>query len=292
MATVTATAATYPKCDKGSASVVFFYTADDAKTVFFQETIKLKKAMEGYNKVVLLKHDSIPNFLDLSEADEKIADKILTPTKTNFFKAITDLAKEGYYIDIWILGHGKNEKFICSAGTNGSVDYIENDDINTEMSSSKTGLTTMPIRMVYQGVCYGSTLNNNWKAAGAKVSIGTRYVDYYPIQYSKFAEEWNKKTIKVKDALDSCNTSSSRTLVQVYLANIFAPTHNKEWGSCPLFQTILGDNSCAKEFHTHYYLRDSDWQSSKNGKENMNYSSTWLTDGDSSITKNTKPSWR
>src|SRR5262245_28512511 len=108
----TAIVVSTPKANRGSASVVFFYTADDAKTVFFQETLKLKKAMEGYNKVILLKHNSVPSFLDLSEADETIADKVLTPTKTNFFNSINDLAKEGYYIDIWIIGHGKNEKFI------------------------------------------------------------------------------------------------------------------------------------------------------------------------------------
>jgi len=289
--TVTATAATYPKCDKGSASIVFFYMGDSKFTTLFQETTKLKKAMQGYKKVVLLKHDVTDSFLDFSEEDEKIANVIATPTKANFFKYIKDLSKEGYYLDIWIWSHGTTNDFRCSNGTFGDNGTITNDDITTELSPSKTGLTKIPIRMVYQVNCVGESLNSEWISIGAKTSIGTRYTNFYPTQFGAFADEWNKGSVKVKSAIESSNTSTSRTLVQTYLAVVHAPTHNKDWGSCKLFQTVLGDSDCAKEYFTYYWLSSSQWQSGKSGQDNMNYSSTWIIGGDNDITKNTKPSW-
>jgi hypothetical protein len=284
--------ATNPKVDKGSASIVFFYMGDSPFTTLFQESTKLKKAMEGYKKVILLKHNQTDSWLDFSEADEKIADKIVTPTKANLFKYIIDLSKEGYYLDIWIWSHGWKEGFRCSTGTFGSKGEITNNDINTDLDDSKTGLSMLPIRMVYQINCVGQSLNNNWVSVGAKVSIGTRYTNFYPTQFGKFADEWNKGNVSIKSALKTSNTSASRTLVQTYLAMVHAPANNKHWGKCKLGQTVLGDSDCAKEYFTWKWLSNSQWQSGKSGKDNMNYSSTWRTDGDSSITKNTKPSWK
>ncbi len=287
----TAIEVTSPKVDKGSASIVFFYMGDSKFTTLFQESTKLKKAMQGYKKVILLKHDETDSILDFSEEDEKIADVIAKPTKANFFKYIKDLSNEGYYLDIWIWSHGTTNDFRCSTGTFGDNDLITDDDIDTELAPSKTGLTKVPIRMVYQINCVGESLNSNWTGVGAKVSIGTRYTNFYPTQFGKFAEEWNEGNIKVKSAIETSNTSTSRTLVQTYIAVVHAPTHNKDWGSCKLLQTVLGDSDCAKEYFTWKWLSSSQWQSSKSGKENMNYSSSWIIAGDSSITKNTKPSW-
>src|SRR5438094_2683657 len=151
-----------PNPTKGSASIVFFYMGDSEFTTLFQESTKLKKAMEGYKKVILLKHNQTDSWLDFSEADEKIAAEIVTPTKANLFKYIIDLSKEGYYIDIWIWSHGWNEGFRCSTGTFGSKGEITNNDINTELASSKTGLSILPIRMAYQINFVGQALYNNW----------------------------------------------------------------------------------------------------------------------------------
>jgi hypothetical protein len=280
-----------PKCDKGSASIVFFYMGDSKFTTLFQESTKLKKAMQGYKKVVLLKHNETDSFLDFSEEDERIANVIATPTKANFFKYIKELAKEGYYLDIWIWSHGSTNDFRCSNGTFGDNGKITDDDIDSELSPANSGLTKIPIRMVYQINCVGESLNDNWIGIGAKTSIGTRYVNFYPTQYGGFADEWNKGTVKVKQAIEASNTSASRSLVQTYIAAIHAPTHNKDWGSCKLFQTVLGDSDCAKEYFTWQWLSSSQWQSGKSGQDNMNYSSSWIIAGDNSITKNTKPSW-
>ena len=71
-----------------------------------------------------------------------------------------------------------------------------------------------------------------------------------------------------------------------------APATNKDWGKCSFAKTILGDSDCAKDYFTKRWgLSNSEWQSGKSGKENMNNSSTWIISGDSSIKKSTNLSW-
>jgi hypothetical protein len=90
--------ATNPKVTKGAASIVFFYFGDSQYTALFQETVKLKKAMEGYNYTVLLKHDNVPKWLDFSETDEKLADVKALPTEANLVKYIKELSHDGYLL--------------------------------------------------------------------------------------------------------------------------------------------------------------------------------------------------
>ena len=47
---------TKPKIHKGSASLVFFYFGDSPATTLAQETMELYRAMQDYDRVVLLKH--------------------------------------------------------------------------------------------------------------------------------------------------------------------------------------------------------------------------------------------
>ena len=55
----------------GAASLTFFYYGDSPFLTLSQETLRLKKALEGYGRSILLKHDFIPEPFDLSSNDEK-----------------------------------------------------------------------------------------------------------------------------------------------------------------------------------------------------------------------------
>jgi len=280
-----------PAANKGPASLVLFFTGDGPETLFFQETIKLKKAMEGYKKVVLLKHEKLERWADLSEADEKIADVKDVPTKAKLTNSLRDLANQGYYIDVWIIGHGQDGKFIIS---DGSYDAPHDSMTANEIKDlpRATGFTKLPIRMVWSTLCYGSTLNDAWKAAGAKVVGGSRFVNFYPNQFGRFAEEWNKGHVSYSEAIEKADTAQSRTVVQTYLAEIHAPSKNDKWGKCPFGSTILGDKKCAREYFTKMWLADnSDWKEGKSGKEFMNYSSAKIIAGDRAISKSSAPKW-
>jgi hypothetical protein len=169
---------------------------------------------------------------------------------------------------------------------------LTNDDITAQLSSARTGLTVLPIRLVYQVNCYGQTMNTTWRSVGAKVTVGSRLVNFYPTQFERFAEEWNKGNVSVDKALDAADTETSRTLVQTYIGYVHAPSCNKAWGSCPFGKTVLGDHACAKDyFSTIWGLGNGEWQPSMSGKENMNYSSTRMRGGMITATKNTIPTW-
>src|SRR5262245_26096799 len=113
-----------PAANKGAASLIFFYYGDSEYTTLAQETLKLAKAMDGYRFKVLLKHDTGPNWADLSEQDEKLADIKALPTKANLFKYLIQLTEDGYYTDLYIFSHGWKDKFKASTGSTGSTDYV------------------------------------------------------------------------------------------------------------------------------------------------------------------------
>ncbi len=280
-----------PRITKGAASVVFFYFGDSKYTTLAQETVRLKLAMEDYNQIILLKHNTIPNFFDLSAKDEKLADVVATPTNQNLVHHLIELAQDGYMIDLYIFSHGSDGLFRTSKGQHGQNDHFTNDDILTEFASSRTGLTEMPIRMVYGVHCFGKTMAPSWRQVGAKVTAGARYVNFYPNQFGKFASDWNKRNVTFENAVRASDTAASRTVVQTYISTIHAPSTKGQWGGCPFGKFVLGSHSCAKDYFVDQWLSEDQWQPNKNGKENMNFSSRMFIGGDRNLTKSQTPSW-
>lgn len=278
---------------KKSASLVFSYFGDSKFKAFFQEAQNIGKSFEGYDYNVLLKHENKEVGIDLNQKDEKRADIKETPTADNFSKYVQQLTEDDYMIDIWIFSHGSRKGFRVSKGTYGKNDYTWEEDIEKELKrvTGHLGLKKLPIRLVYQVNCWGKNLNDMWYGLGAKTSVGSRYVNFYPNQYGKFANNWNDN-VRVKKALNEADTAASRTIVQTYLSTIDAPSTREEWGECPFGKFVLGDDPCAKKYFTKRWPLSSDeWQKNKNGKENMNYSSQMCIKGDEDLKKNDVPSW-
>jgi hypothetical protein len=248
--------------------------------------VKLKKSMEGYDKVVLLKHDHTDSWLDWSEADEELADVVAAPTYANLAKYLKELKAQGYYIDLWILTHGKSGKgFLASTGSFGSEDWVSESEIRNLLAL--TGYNSLPLRMVYSWACFGKELTDDFVYIGAKVANGARYVNFYPTQFGKFADEWNKDNVAFASCIDNSNTATTRTLVQSAIA--LKGAIGWCWGLNGT--SVLGNGACAKDFFLAKYLDEDEWVDSMSGKENMNYSSEMSTAGTGSITKSSKPSW-
>lgn len=276
-----------PAANKSAVLIYFNFGENSEYTKLFQDTVKLKKAMEGYQRIVLLKSQEVPSWLDLSEADEKKADVILPPTKNNFFEQILDLTNKGYYIDIYIFSHGWNERF---GPKNSDAQQILSSDITSRLAVSATGYKAIPIRMIWSSTCYGRTLSNEWTNIGAKTVAGARYVNFYPHNFGNFVNDWNKGNVSFSKAIADADTNLVRTAGQTYILADAAAT-NKEWGKCPFGQTVLGNNDCAKDYFTTQWIADAEWLKNKSGKENMNNSSALIVSGSGNLTKNTKPTW-
>lgn len=282
-----------PKADKGAASIIYFYYGDSIYNTLGQETLKLKKAMDGYKFTVLLKHEALPSWADLSEKDEKLADIKDLPTRSNLFKYLVQLGQEGHYIDLYICSHGWKNKFKASNGTNGSEDYVTADDIVNGLSPAMTGLTQVPIRALWGTNCYGQTLGETWRSVGAKTTAGARYVNFYPNSFGPFIDDWNSGNISFDHAVGNSQTDAVRTVVQTFLSTVDAPEQKllNKWDGCPFGKFVLGDDPCARDYFVSRWLADDEWQRGQNGKENMNYSSYMFRGGDKHMTKTSVPHW-
>lgn len=278
-----------PSVTKGVASLVFFHYGDSKYASLVQERLELKHAIEGYKYSVLLKHENVPPFWDLSGTVEKRADVKAAPTQANLLDHIIGLARDGYMIDLYILSHGWSGGFRVSNGWYGDNGHVTTDEILAGLSPSRTGLTRMPIRMVYGVNSYFRSMATAWRKVGARTTAGARYAQFYPNQFPRFLHEWNKGDVGLEDAVRISNTPESRTAVQTYIATVHALSTRHEWGSCPLRLFVLSGHRCARDYFTHHWLFPGEWRDGLNGRENMNYSSQMLVDGDRDLTKNWTP---
>jgi len=294
---ITATRYKTPTANRGYASLIYFNYMDGPSTQFFQDTLKLAKFMDGYDCKVLLKDQTTPSWLDLSEKDEKTADIMLPATKTNFFKQLIALANDGLAIDLFIFSHGWKSGFGGVANPKGDPKLeekrITNADITSRLAPAETGLSCMPIRAQWGTDCEASTRNALWTSVGAVAASGSRAVNFYPNGAGNFISDWNKGNVSFERAVRDADTDLVRTAVQTYISIVDAPAKKKadKWCGCPLLKTVLGDDPCAKEYFKKCWELGDDWQQGKSGKEMMNYSSFKLIEGNKDITKNSRPKW-
>jgi hypothetical protein len=202
----------------------------------------------------------------------------LEPTRDVLLNQIVTLAREGYYIDLYIFTHGNDDKIYLA---NGQV--LTNRLLQSILAYATTGYHTFPIRMVYQMNCYGHTFNQTWLALGAKVSSGPRWVNFYPNQFNKFAVEWEKGDVSFDKALEESNTESSRAVMQALIMADAAGRSNFE--KCPFGKTVLGDHPCTRRYIDANWLASDEWQHGQSGAENMNYSSFMFRPGLKTLTR-------
>jgi len=276
-----------PRLNGKTACFIWAFWGDDDLTTAGQETMRLKKAMKDYDFKVLMKHNHTPSWIDLSEGDERRADVMLPPTPKNFCEQLVWLAKEGYMIDIFINSHGNNNEFHASSGTHhGRPKRITASLIRS--LPAEAGLSQLPIRMVYQTQCYAASLNNDWRAIGAKVSTGARYIQFKPAGFGNFMSGWNKGRT-VRRSNQGADTAYIRTICQTYiLGDALARKRAGKFGGCSFGNTVLGKKSCAREYFVPRWLRSSEWRPNLSGKQNMNYSSQMITSGSTTVTKNSR----
>lgn len=283
---------------KGAASLLFFYFGDSYVTTLCQETTDLAEAMEGYKRSVLLRDKVKVGPFEVGKRENRQAEVVDTPSKANFFKHLRQLAKDGYFVDVFVFSHGWDAGFRSLEG--GRHGEITAADVEAELAPAKTGLPTMPIRLVYQMNCYGSTMAPAWRKVGAKAVTGARYVNFFPNQYGRFMKHWNRGDA-LQVCLDEADTPASRGVVDTYLATIDAPktkcTNRKErkgdcdfpgWDGCSFGTFVTGDKPCSKEYFTARW--GIPFNSKHDGKWNTWYSSQKLLSG-LNLTKSLKPDW-
>jgi hypothetical protein len=110
-------------------------------------------------------------------------DKVVVLQNTNFNAArvrteLTNLAPD-YVVDVHVLSHGGN---LVISGGGGQITEANIRDFAT--------ISNLNLRAVYQQNCFGSTLDDAWIAAGAKVVTGSNLINSMPLSYSSFLSRW------------------------------------------------------------------------------------------------------
>jgi hypothetical protein len=283
-----------PSTDQGAAAICYLNYGASPQRALIREPLALGKALKGYTQTVLLAPTNLPSWADLGMADGRCPDHYEPPTRSNLFRNVVRLAAAGYWIDILLFAHGWHEQFGAFESLPHSEQRIRADDIESELETSETGLTHLPIRALWSSCSYGATLNASWRSVGAKVCAGPRLLNFYPSSWNGFVESWNHGDAAFGDAVTSATSQEIRAATQSFIATVDAPQQRAEqlWQGCPGGKSVLGDHPCARAYFVGRWLGDEEWQPGLSGKENMDYASHMVCVGERSLTKHTRPAWR
>jgi hypothetical protein len=139
-------------------------------------------------------------------------------SRRQLLNALVTETQRNRTIDLIVLGHGSNETLMMkrtphlSGGASGNIRSLLTD-------AQRGGLNRLNLRMVYMCNCYGSTLNDDWIAIGAKASVGSKMNDYMPEPMTTFfIHNWLKGQ-KVRDAA----RNAYQATIPFYMA-VYPPT--------------------------------------------------------------------
>ena len=168
-------------------------------------------------------------------------------TRPELLNALVEETKKGRTIDLVILGHGSPESLHLkkrahrlTGGAGGKIQSLLPD-------AKAKGVYAINLRMVYMCNCYGSTVNDDWLAVGAKVSVGPLAVDWIPEPMTTFfMHNW----LTGQTAKDAAKNAYDAT-VPFYLP-IFPPTPKFKYKTteitypCPTLDDPF--RTCKKQF--------------------------------------------
>jgi hypothetical protein len=136
-------------------------------------------------------------------------------SRKNLLDALVAETRKGRTIDVIVLGHGATEKLILKAephlsgGPGGNIRSLLTD-------AQAQGVHALNLRMVYMCNCFGSSLNDDWLAAGAKVSVGSKLLNAMPEPMTTFfIHNWLAGQ-KAKDAAQAAYQATIPFYLLVY----------------------------------------------------------------------------
>jgi hypothetical protein len=116
--------------------------------------------------------------------------------------------KESLEFDLIVLGHGNENELVMNTAPNLTVG--PNGNIRSLLTEARAhGVNGLCLRMVYMCNCYGSRFNDDWRAIGARVAIGSEKNDYMPEPMTTFfIQNW----LKGRTASDAAKDAYERTV--------------------------------------------------------------------------------
>lgn len=99
-------------------------------------------------------------------------------TKAKLLATLTQETLAGNEIDLFCFGHGSPNSLLLhnetlTGGTTGTIRKLL-----TDARAQKGAKFNFSLRLVYMCECYGATTNDDWLAIGAKVSVGSKCLNF------------------------------------------------------------------------------------------------------------------
>ncbi len=142
-------------------------------------------------------------------------------TRAKLLAELIKQSREGYTVDLAVLGHGSNESLLLHNGekltgrttqtitnpfTGLSSTLISPGSIRTLLTDARAQQGTgfnFKLRVVHMCNCFGGTTNDDWLAIGAKASVGAPLNNYMAEpMISTFWRDFVKNDKRVKQAAD------------------------------------------------------------------------------------------
>ena len=124
-----------------------------------------------------------------------------TCKRANLLAELIKQTIENYTVDLYIFGHGGPESLALNGehltgGYDGNIRSLL-----AEARQQRGSSFNFKLRLVFMGACFASSLNDDWRAIGAKTSAGAAHVNYMcePTAYS-FVHNFVVSNKSVEDA--------------------------------------------------------------------------------------------
>ncbi|MCI4669015.1 MAG: hypothetical protein MRZ79_12850 [Bacteroidia bacterium] len=253
---------------KKEAALMLFYT-DDKPTWEIAQRIGVAEELmtKNYSKSVLL-----TNKKSLSSLVKPSVKK--SASVSNFFFWLKKLAAEGYYIDIYLIGHGGHGGFEAQGGTISSQSII--DELGPVYGKGK-----FPIRMVYQNNCWGSHLNQAFIDVGAKSVMGSRYVNFFIYKFNPFMEAWTSGS-SFRQSIDKASINFHDNAIRNWVL------HQK---NVTVAQKGYSETTWYRKKWGLYKAEYNEYKFYNSKSHPIDWSSHIIVQGDRNLRKNSKPSW-
>ncbi|MFL5742207.1 MAG: RICIN domain-containing protein [Flavisolibacter sp.] len=97
-------------------------------------------------------------------------------TRANLLKTLIQETVNGSEIDLFCFGHGSPNVLLLHDGETMNGTSIRS--LLTDARAQKGSSFNFNLRLVYMCECYGSTVNDDWSAIGARASVGSKCVNF------------------------------------------------------------------------------------------------------------------
>ncbi len=167
-------------------------------------------------------------------------------TRSNLLNALISETKAGRTIDLAILGHGSDNSLRLFAGetltgqtftfntvtsSDGTRRVVRQENPGTirallteARQRERNNNFNFNLRLVHMCNCFGATLNDDWRAVGAKTSVGAPGINWMPVpMIDVFWDKFLSDDLTVQEAMELSLSESRRLWRNVAGYNIVDP---------------------------------------------------------------------